>query len=99
MFSVQQKREISEAVQKILRDTNHPELPKDEEINFTLHVNGAEEWSWANIRNNGEVTKPSVNPHNEMADPYDTEEQKAFRKTPEYKEYCQQMFGDDSNPT
>lgn len=64
MFSVDQKRAISEAVQKILRDTNHPELPADE-INFLLHVNGAESWSWADIRNNGAVTAPGVNPWNE----------------------------------
>ena len=52
MFSVRQKREISEAVQKILRDTKHPELPEGE-IEFVLHVDGAESWSWADIRNNG----------------------------------------------
>jgi hypothetical protein len=39
MFSIQQKREISEAVQKILRDTNHPELPATE-IQFQLNVLG-----------------------------------------------------------
>ena len=33
MFSVRQKREIAEKVQKILRETNHPELP-DGEIQF-----------------------------------------------------------------
>lgn len=64
MFSVQQKRAISEAVQKILRDTNHPELP-DTEIQFHLHVDGAESWSWADIKNNGAVANPSINPHNE----------------------------------
>jgi hypothetical protein len=64
MFSVQQKREIAEAVQQILRATNHPELPEGE-INFLLHVDGAESWSWADIRNNGAVTNPDVNPHNE----------------------------------
>ena len=37
MFSVEQKRAISNAVQKILRDTNHPELPAGE-IKFKLHV-------------------------------------------------------------
>lgn len=67
MFSVRQKREIAEAVQKILRDTNHPELPKSE-IQFHLHVDGAESWSWADIRNNGAVTVPNVNPWNERAD-------------------------------
>ena len=40
MFSVRQKREIADAVQKILRETNHPELPTDE-IEFHLHVKGA----------------------------------------------------------
>lgn len=54
MFSVQQKREIADKVQNILRDTNHPELPAGE-IKFHLHVFGAEEWSWADIRNNGDV--------------------------------------------
>lgn len=68
MFSTQQKREIADAVQKVLRQTNHPELPKGE-INFLLHVEGAESWSWADIRNNGAVTAPGVNPHNEMQDP------------------------------
>ena len=67
MFSVRQKREISEAVQKILRDTNHPELP-DDEIQFKLFVLGAASWSWADIRNNGAIKNPSVNPHNETMD-------------------------------
>ena len=67
MFSVRQKREISEAVQKILRDTNHPELPEGE-ISFLLHIDGAQNWSWADIRNNGSVTKPEVNEWNERQD-------------------------------
>lgn len=67
MFSLRQKREIADAVQKILRDTGHPELPAGE-ISFNLHVRGAEFWSWANIRNNGAVTTPSINPHNEAQD-------------------------------
>ncbi len=50
MFSPRLKREIAEKVQGILRETNHPELPAGE-INFLLHVDGAEAWSWANIRN------------------------------------------------
>ena len=66
MFSVQQKRDISDAVQKILRATNHAELPTTGEIAFTLHVDGAEDWNWADIQNNGAVGDPSVNPHNEV---------------------------------
>lgn len=67
MFSVQQKRDISEAVQQVLRKTNHPELPEGE-IFFNLSIRGAESWSWANIRNNGDVPNPSINPHNEVQD-------------------------------
>jgi hypothetical protein len=65
MFSVDQKRKIADVVQKVLRETKHPELPEGE-ISFLLHVQGAELWSWADIRNNGAVTKPDVNPWNEM---------------------------------
>lgn len=68
MFSVQQKREISEKVQEILRATNHPELPASE-IQFHLHVAGEQDWSWADIKNNGAVATPTVNPHNEAQDP------------------------------
>ncbi len=68
MFSVRQKREISESVQQILRATNHPELPKGE-IQFILEVHGAEAWSFARIENNGAVAVPAVNPWNERQDP------------------------------
>ncbi len=54
MFSVKQKQLIAEQVQKILKDTNHFELPKGE-ISFLLHVDGAESWSWADIKNNGAI--------------------------------------------
>lgn len=32
------------------------------------HVDGAESWSWADIKNNSAVSVPSVNPHNETLD-------------------------------
>lgn len=67
MFSVRQKRQIADEVQKVLRNTNHPELPEGE-INFMLHVDGAESWSWADIRNNALVKNPDINPHNERMD-------------------------------
>lgn len=66
MFSVEQKREISDAVQKILRSTMHPELPPTGEVSFSLNVAGAESWSYATIVNNGAVGDPGVNPHNEL---------------------------------
>lgn len=64
MFSVSQKRQISDAVQKILQETQHPELPVGE-ISFHLHVHGAESWSWADIKNNSAVENPEINPWNE----------------------------------
>lgn len=67
MFSVRQKREIADEIQKILRATNHPELPNGE-IGFHLRVTGAEPWSWAEIRNNGAIATPDVNPWNEAQD-------------------------------
>lgn len=67
MFSVRQKREIADKIQELLRSTNHPELPKGE-IQFHLHVKGAESWSWADIFNNGAVKVPNVNPWNEHQD-------------------------------
>lgn len=50
MFSPQQKHEIAMQVQALLQSTAHEELPAGE-INFILHVDGVDEWSWANIRN------------------------------------------------
>ena len=50
MFSSKLKHEIAEKVQEILKETYHSELPTGE-INFLLHVDGAENWSWANIYN------------------------------------------------
>ena len=67
MFSIKQKREISEKIQKILRNTAHPELP-DTEIKFAIHIEGATRMSWAMIENNGAITNPSINPHNEAQD-------------------------------
>ncbi len=65
MFSVAEKRRIADQVQQILRATGHPELPAGE-IRFKLHVAGAQAWSWADIENNGRITTPGVNPHNEL---------------------------------
>jgi hypothetical protein len=69
MFSTAQKRQISDAVQKILRDTNHPELPKEGEIKFHLYVEGAEPRFWADILNNCAVSNPIPDPWSEDQDP------------------------------
>ena len=67
MFSIQQKRDIANRIQNILRCTQHPELPEGE-IQFLIHIDGAESWSWADIRNNGAVLNAGFNIHNEMQD-------------------------------
>ena len=56
-----QKQSISNLVQAILKETACDELPNGE-INFILHVDGAENWSWANIRNNStrDVEVPDI---------------------------------------
>ena len=68
MFSVRQKQEIAAAIQRVLRDTKHPELPEGE-IRFEIHVCGATTMSWADIQNNGAVADPEMNLHNEEQDP------------------------------
>ncbi len=42
------KQHIAKELEKILLSLNHPEMPK-EKPNFKLHIDGAEDWSWADI--------------------------------------------------
>lgn len=71
MFSVEEKQKISAAIEKVLLDLNHPEMPKEKPI-FKLHVSGKESWSWADIEPNWvfERRSPSTNPWNEKARAY-----------------------------
>jgi hypothetical protein len=64
MFSCDQKRKISDLIQKVIRSTKHPELPEGE-IKFKIHIEGKADWSWADIENNGAVTNPGINQFNE----------------------------------
>ena len=50
MLNIHVKKELVEVIQTLLQNVNDSELP-DGEISFILHVDGAEGWSWANIRN------------------------------------------------
>lgn len=52
MFTKEMKKMIAREVEMILLKTQHPELPNGK-ISFLLHVDGAENWSWTNICNNG----------------------------------------------
>lgn len=58
MLSAQTKKLISDKVQEILQSVQDDELPINGEISFILHVDGAEGWSWANIRNNQDRLLP-----------------------------------------
>ena len=51
MFSPEQKRIIAATVESILLTMNNHEMPKEKPI-FHLHVNGKEDWSWADIKPN-----------------------------------------------
>lgn len=53
MLASQVKKELSEKIQALLQEVSDSELPKGE-ISFILHIDGAESWSWANIRNYGD---------------------------------------------
>lgn len=50
MLSIKAKQEISERIQVLLHEIVDDELPIGE-IQFILHVDGKESWSWTNIRN------------------------------------------------
>ena len=72
MFSVKEKQFISKEIEKLLLGLDHPEMPK-EKPKFSLHVDGKESWSWADINPNwtfGINNPPESNPFNEIAGMY-----------------------------
>lgn len=71
MFSLKEKQKIAEAVEKVLLEINHPEMPKERPL-FSLHVMGKEQWSFADIEPNWvyEVKKPKTTEWNENARHY-----------------------------
>lgn len=66
MFSKEEKIKIADEIEKLLLNLNHPEMPK-EKPKFSLHVDGKEGWSWADIEPNWKYKdkEPGVNPWNE----------------------------------
>ena len=51
MFSIEEKHKIAAAVEKVLLELNHPEMPKERPV-FYLRVEGKASWSWADIEPN-----------------------------------------------
>ena len=69
MFSLKEKQFIAAEVEKLLLSLNHPEMLKEKPI-FHLRVEGAESWSWADIKPNWTFSKenpPSSSMWNENA--------------------------------
>jgi len=58
MFSTEEKQKIADVVEMVLLSFNHPEMPK-EKPNFKLHVDGKEDWSWADIVPNHKLSQKS----------------------------------------
>ena len=51
MFSVEEKKMIAKKIEDLLLDLRHPEMPKIKP-KFSLHVDGKESYSWADIEPN-----------------------------------------------
>lgn len=68
MFSMAEKKQISEEVERVLLSFNHPEMPKEMPV-FQLHVKGKEDWSYADIEPNWKFKdkSPGINLWNEEA--------------------------------
>lgn len=68
MFSMAEKRKIADAVEKVILDLKHPEMP-GEKPKFHLHIDGKEGWSFADIKPNWIFDdgheKAGINPFNE----------------------------------
>ncbi len=68
MFSVKEKQFLATEIEKLLLSMEHPEMPKNKP-NFKLHIEGKENWSWADIEPNWKFdidNPPKVNPFNEV---------------------------------
>jgi len=56
MFNTEEKQKIAAAVEKVIMELNHPEMPKEKPV-FKLHIYGKEEWSYADITPNWQYTE------------------------------------------
>jgi hypothetical protein len=70
MFSVAEKQHLASEIEKLVLSLHHPEMPT-EKPKFSIHIDGKEDWSWADIKPNwmfedGQETM-GVNPFNEIS--------------------------------
>jgi len=69
MFSKQEKMKIAQAIEDVLLEIDHPEMPK-ENPKFEIHIVGKESWSWADVIPNWCYSKdcqPATTAWNEKA--------------------------------
>lgn len=69
MFTVKEKQHLAEVIEKAILELKHPEMP-EEKPKFKIHIDGKENWSWADIEPNwtyDKDNKPGVNIFNEMS--------------------------------
>lgn len=71
MFSVAEKQWLAAEFEKLILSLKHPEMPT-EKPSFTIHIDGKESWSWADIKPNwtfGNDTSQfsHANPWNEIS--------------------------------
>ena len=66
MFSIKEKQHIAQVVEDTIRGFNHPEMDNSK-IEFSLHVDGKEKWSFADITPNHHFHPENQNPWNEVA--------------------------------
>jgi len=69
MFSIKEKKYIADVIEKTLLALNHPEMPKEKPV-FKIHIEGKENWSWADIEPNWkykEKEDKTINQWNEVA--------------------------------
>ena len=71
MFSKLEKQKIADVVENVLKEIDHPEMPKEKPM-FTLHVYGKDVWSWADIEPNHTYDEktPKTSDWNENAREY-----------------------------
>lgn len=63
MFSVKEKQHIADEIEKLIKSLNHPEVDENN-IRFKIHINGIEDWCFADITDNktAEENGITINP-------------------------------------
>ena len=68
MFSVYEKQYLAIKIEGLIKSLNHPEMDNTN-IRFKIHIDGKENWSWADITDNKTAQENGIklNPWNEIS--------------------------------